>query len=363
MGTTPYFGLPYPASSDPVASGATNFQDLANYTETSLFRVQATAGLRNKLINGSMEFWQRGTTAVTADQTYSADRWICQRAISTMSVTRAAVAPNAATPGPIKFATAFTVTSGGTAPSYAILAQRIEDVGTLAGSTVTVSFYAYASVANLEIGCSLQQNFGTGGSPSANVDVLAYTARKTASLSTSAYNRYEFSFIVPNISGKTRGTNGNDYLSLFLWLDAGSNFNTQTGTLGNQSGTFYITGVQLEEGPGPSKFEQRDRGLELSLCQRYFCSIGLGANSYLIGITYTAGATITSRCNFPVTMRTSPIVTFISTGRYVSTIGVLSGLTFVASSTVDAAIISGPAQGSASYGWIDLTGFNATAEL
>jgi hypothetical protein len=217
-----------------------------------------------------MEFWQRGTAAVTASNTYSADRWVVNRATSTVSVTRATVTPNAQTPGPIRFATAYTVTTGGTSTSYAQLAQRIEDVGTLAGSTVTVSFYAYASAANLEIACSLQQVFGTGGSPSAAVSINAYTARKTSSLSTSLYARYEFSFIVPNIALKVRGTNGDDYLNLILWLDAGSTFNTATDSLGNQSGTFYITGVQLERSPGPSAFEERFLQTELALCQRYY---------------------------------------------------------------------------------------------
>ena len=291
MGTTTYFGLPYPASSDPVASGASNIQSLATNTELALYKVQATAGLRNRLINGSMEFWQRGTTAVTASNTYSADRWVVNRATTTVSVTRATVAPSAQTPGPIRFATAYTVTSGGTISSYAQLAQRIEDVGTLAGSTVTVSFYAYASVANLEIACSLQQVFGTGGAPSGAVTITAYTAKKTSSLSTSLYSRYEFSFVVPNIAGKTRGTNGDDYLNLILWLEAGSNYNTETDSLGLQTGTFYITGVQLERSPGPSAFEERFRQVEFALCQRYYFA---GATAIPMGVDQ-AGTPATGR--------------------------------------------------------------------
>ena len=269
MASTPNYLWPTPDDTDPVGDGALDMRTLANAIDASLLS-NPNAGLRNRLINGSMEFWQRGTTAVTTDQTYSADRFIVQRAISTISVTRAAVAPNAVTPGIIKYATAYTVTAGGTAPSYAVLAQRIEDVGTLAGQTVTVSFYAYAFAANLEIACSMQQNYGTGGAPSANVEVLAYTARKTSSLSTTTFNRYSFSFNVPSINGKTRGTNNNDYLALLIWLDAGSNFNTQTGTLGPQTGTFYITGVQVEQGPGASTFEERFRQVEFALCQRYY---------------------------------------------------------------------------------------------
>jgi hypothetical protein len=314
MGITTYFGLPYPASSGPVASGAANIQSLATDTELALYKVQATAGLRNRLINGSMEFWQRGTTAVTTSNTYSADRWVVNRATSTVSVTRATVAPNAQTPGPIRFATAYTVTTGGTSTSYAQLAQRIEDVGTLAGSTVTVSFYAYASAANLEIACSLQQVFGTGGTPSAAVPIYAYTARKTSSLSTSLYARYEFSFTVPNIALKVRGTNGDDYLNLILWLDAGSTYNTETDTLGNQSGTFYITGVQLERSPGPSSFEERPRQVELALCQRYYektyalaTAPGTATSTgvYIFGGCTEAFSLIVSTINFRVPKRST----------------------------------------------------------
>ena len=322
MGITTYFGLPYPASSDPVASGAANIQSLATDTEIALYKVQATAGLRNRLINGSMEFWQRGTTAVTASNTYSADRWVVNRATSTVSVTRATFAPNAQTPGPIRFATAYTVTTGATSTSYAQLAQRIEDVGTLAGSTVTVSFYAYASAANLEIACSLQQVFGTGGSPSGAVSIYAYTARKTSSLSTSLYARYEFSFIVPNIALKVRGTNGDDYLNLILWLDAGSTYNTETDTLGNQSGTFYITGVQLERSPGPSAFEERPRQTELALCQRYYeksfalgTAPGTGTFAGAVAVipyTTTAGK-VYATVRFAVPKRAAPTVTIFST--------------------------------------------------
>jgi hypothetical protein len=208
----------------------------------------------------------------------------------------------------------YAVTSAGTAGSLAQLQQRIEDVGTLAGSTVTVSFYAQASLANLEIACSFRRFYGTGGSPSADEEILAYTARKTTSLSTTAFNRYSFSFVMPNIAGKTRGLAGNDSLILILWLDAGSTYNTQTGSLGNQSGTFYITGVQVEEGPGPSKFEERPRQVELALCQRYYeKTYALGTapgTATSTGVYIWSGCTdafgfVSSTQNFRVTKRSS----------------------------------------------------------
>lgn len=367
MASTPNYLWPTPDDTDPVGDGALDMRTLANAIDASLL-LNPNAGLRNRLINGSMEFWQRGTTAVTTDQTYSADRFIVQRAISTISVTRAAVAPNAVTPGIIKYATAYTVTAGGTAASYAVLAQRIEDVGTLAGQNVTVSFYAYASAANLEIACSMQQNYGTGGAPSANVDVLAYTARKTSSLSTSAWNRYSFSFNVPSINGKTRGTNNNDYLSLLIWLDAGSNFNTQTGTLGPQTGTFYITGVQVEQGPGASTFEERPRQTELALCQRYFYLHAIGSGQP-VGIgTYSFASQVSTVIGFPVTMRNAPTLLIqAGTNYYVSTYGLtsdyLNSLTLSAASTTMAVLYNGTDASGTAYQSTIITTANASSYI
>ena len=268
MASTPNYLWPTPDDTDPVGDGALDMRTLANAIDASLLS-NPNAGLRNRLINGSMEFWQRGTTAVTTSGTYYADRWLTF-GNATISATRANVTPNAVTPGQIRYATQFTVTSLGTSGSNAGIIQKMESAGTLAGKTVTVSFYAYASVANLEIACSLYRFFGSGGSPSTAEELYAYTARKTSSLSTSAWNRYSFSFNVPTMAGKTLGLAGNDSLSVYLWFDAGSAYNTATGSLGNQTGTFYVTGVQVEQGPGASDFEERPRQTELALCQRYY---------------------------------------------------------------------------------------------
>lgn len=268
MASTPNYLWPTPDDTDPVGDGALDMRTLANAIDASLLS-NPNAGLRNRLINGSMEFWQRGTTAATVAGVYYADRWVTF-GNATMSATRANVTPNAVTPGPIRYATQFTVTSLGTSGSSAGIIQKMEGAGTLAGKTVTVSFYAYASVANLEVACSLYRYFGAGGSPSTAEELLAYTARKTSSLSTSVWNRYSFSFNVPTMAGKTLGLAGNDSLSVYLWFDAGSAYNTQTGSLGNQTGTFYVTGVQVEEGAGASTFEERPRQVDLALCQRYY---------------------------------------------------------------------------------------------
>jgi hypothetical protein len=74
---------------------------------------------------------------------------------------------------------------------------------------------------------------------------------------------------LPSITGKTLGTDNNDSLTLLIFFDAGTIFNSRTNTLGHQSGTFDIAQVQIEPGPVATPFERRPLATELSLCKRY----------------------------------------------------------------------------------------------
>jgi hypothetical protein len=66
------------------------------------------------------------------------------------------------------------------------------------------------------------------------------------------------------------GTSGGDFFAVNFWLDAGSEFNARTNSLGQQSGTFDIAQVQLEAGTVATPFEHRSFGQELALCMRYY---------------------------------------------------------------------------------------------
>ena len=178
-----------------------------------------------------------------------------------------------------------------------MLEQRIESVRTFAGQQVTVSFWAKAD-ASKPIAVELLQSFGTGGSPSAEVTAIGVT--KTT-LSTS-WQKITVTATVPSISGKTIGTNGDDYLALDIWFDAGSTYNARTDSLGQQSGTFDIAQVQIEPGPVATPFERRPIGTELALCQRYYqhtIVVRIGGTS-APGIGFHGGD------QFLVQMRTSP---------------------------------------------------------
>ena len=256
------------------------------------------AGFRNRIINGNFDFWQRGASFTGSE--YGADRWFSARIGTTHTATRQAFTlGQTAVPGEPTYFCRTVVSSVAGAGNVAILVQRIEDVRTFAGQQVTLSFWAKAD-ATKNIAVELVQDFGTGGSPSAQVRAIGTTK---VSIGTS-WQKVTVTATVPSISGKTFGTNGNNHLALNLWFDAGSDWNTSTDSLGQQSGTFEIAQVQLEPGTVATPFERRPIGTELALCQRYYYE-----DAFLVG----AGASTTSiaraSANHPVEMRAAPSLT------------------------------------------------------
>ena len=233
------------------------------------------AGTRNRIINGNFDFWQRGTS-FTSDE-YGADRWVHGRGGTTHTATRQAFAlGQTAVPGEPAYFCRTVVSSVAGAGNLALLQQRIEDVRTFAGQQVTVSFWAKVD-ATKNIAVEFEQNFGTGGSPSATIEAISVTKE---SIGTS-WQKITVTATVPSISGKTLGTDGNSLLSFNIWFDAGSDFNSRTDSLGQQSGTFEIAQVQIEPGTVATPFERRSYGQELALCQRYFQFVQTGIRAYV----------------------------------------------------------------------------------
>jgi len=222
--------------------------------------------LRNKIINGNMGIFQRGTTAVTTGATYGpADRWVTGTAGNTFSTTQGSFVSGDTLfdTGGAQFFTQIAVTSVAGASNSTDFSQKIEDVRLLAGQTVTVSFWAKAASGTPSIGVEVRQNFGTGGS-------TTVTGTGQAQALTTTWAQYTKTFTVPSINGKTVGTANTHFTQLVFWLDAGSTLNTVSGSIGQSSKTVSIAQVQVEIGPVATPFEQRPIGLEYSLCARYY---------------------------------------------------------------------------------------------
>jgi hypothetical protein len=283
-------------------------------TATGLRYKEDYAAGKNKIINGDFAINQRGFTSNTTNLSYNFDRWtqINGGTSGTLTVTPQTFTPGAAPVAGYEganFVQCITA-SGADTNTFAIFAQRIEDVRTYAGQTVTVSFWAKATSGTPKIAIEFEQNFGSGGSPSSAVTAITGGA---VTLSTS-FARYSVNVSVSSISGKTIGTTANtSFLQLGLWLSAGSTFNTRASSIGLQNATFQIWGVQVEESSVATAFQTATGTIqgELAACQRYYqsplpCYLMQGTNSTRIN------------CNvfFPVAMRTAPTVTLSTASPY-----------------------------------------------
>ena len=190
----------------------------------------AGAGITNYLINGGFRLWQRGTS-FTSNNAYGADRWKHAYGDGAGTTSRQSFTlGQTAVPGEPRYHWRHNRTVAATSTNT-VIRQRIEGVRTLAGTTATWSFYGkcdFAKTFNLFI----FQFFGTGGSPSSQV----VTGPVPFNCGTS-WSWYRFTFDIPSITGKTLGTNGNDYAEIVF--QEGGLFSTFT---------LDMAQVQLEKG-------------------------------------------------------------------------------------------------------------------
>ncbi len=238
---------------------------------------------KNKIINGNFDIWQRGTSvSTTSSFGYAADRWRCG---GTMTASRQTfTVGQTEVPNNPKYYMQVNVTADSMNYEFQ---QRIEGVQTLAGKTVTVSYYARRTSGTVTTGLNLVQDFGSGGSPS-SVVVTSFTAPSY----TTSWQKFTATATLPSISGKTIGTNGDDNLYLSFQFS-----NTATGVI-------EIAQVQVEEGSYATSFEIRPLQIELALCQRYYWRIYSKANYTGYGngwnVNTSSGAMLVK---YPVTMR------------------------------------------------------------
>jgi hypothetical protein len=271
---------------------------------------------KNKIINGDFNINQRAFSSTTTSLVFMFDRWVQFLANGTVTYSAQTFTPGTAPVAGYEGKNFIRcVTSGQTLSSAAsILIQRIEDVRTLAGQTATISFWAKANTGTPKIAIEFDQDFGTGGSPSSAVKTYA----GQATLSTS-WQRYSVSVSVPSISGKTIGTTDPGFLALYLWTSAGTDFNARTGSIGIQSNTFDIWGVQVEAGSTATAFQTSTGTLqgELAACQRYYYRTNPLTQPYADIVQGQAAGTGDVRfiLRFPTTMRTTPTALEYSTLR------------------------------------------------
>jgi hypothetical protein len=291
-----------------ITGGGTSGTVTVSFDQANFGGGQFSAG-KNKALNGDFTINQRAFTSTTTNGAYGFDRFNLAGTDGTTTYTAQTFTPGAAPVAGYESQNyARLVTTGQTLSSaLSMLLQPIEDVRTFANQTVTVSFWAQAGTGTPKIAVELKQNFGTGGSPSA--DVNTYAGQVTLSTS---WARYSVTVANPSISGKTIGTAANSsYLRLGLFVSAGSNFDSRTGSLGIQSNTFNIWGVQVEAGSTATPFQTATGTLqgELAACQRYYYRLDSSGGAYgwtnAIGYAYNTSGIVIG-LPLPVQMRVAP---------------------------------------------------------
>lgn len=257
---------------------------------------QYAAG-KNKIINGDFGIWQRGTSfSNPANGTYCADRYKtihdgtgATRTISQQSFT-AGTAPVSGYEA--QYFMRYAVSAAGTGNNYQGMNQYIEDVRTLVGRSVTVSFWAKAD-ASRTINVDLSQYFGSGGSSSVYVTLSASSAAVTTS-----WQRFTFTGTVPSISGKTIGTGS--ALVFGYYAPAATVC------------TIDIWGVQVEAGSVATPFQTATGTIqgELAACQRYYyrwtAANGGSTTAYSNAVFAFNSTQAFGVFTYPVTMRTTP---------------------------------------------------------
>lgn len=249
---------------------------------------------KNAIINGDFGIWQRGTSFSSTGQ-YTADRWVC---VMNGTTTRQAFTPGSAPVSGYESPYYLNWTLSGSAQNAEIL-QRIENARTLAGQTVTLSFWARSTVGAQPLNVAIYQNFGTGGSPSSMVSTTL-TSGVSPYTPTSSWQRYVFTFSLPSISGKTFGTNNDS----FLWVRPAQFTTTATNT------SLDLWGVQLEAGSVATPFTPAGGGFpgaELALCQRYYFRTTGGSGYQPVCNGFASSTTnVMGYVQYPVPMRTTP---------------------------------------------------------
>lgn len=268
-------------------------------------RLEDNGGRRNYLINGNFDKWDYASSQTTNG--YGSDnRWFNVNVGSTKVHSRVACTDVERALFNAQYYSRTVVSSVAGTTNYICKRHKIENINNLAGKTVTLSFWAKAD-SNKKLGLSLEQFFGTGGSTSAQTNKIV----DQIFVLTSTWQKFTKTFIIPNIVGKTIGSDGGHTTNhqLTFWFDAGSTLSSAfcTGMI-QQSGTFDIAQVKLEDGtvatdgwhPYDGEF-----GSEVQACQRYYET----AFAVIIGGYYTC-VQFTNQIPFKTCKRTTPTIYF-----------------------------------------------------
>ena len=282
-----------------------------------------SAGRRNKVINGAMQFSQRTTSesGISSSNTVRVlDRFQVRiNSTGTWTVSQSTESPPGFTNSMRWQCTTADASLG--ASDFMYMAHRFEGLdvqdlakGTSSAKPVTVSFWVRSTVTgsysfrlvdnqnNRQIG----QNYTVNQADTWEHKTMTFAGDTTGALSSDGSNRLSMMWWLAVGSNRTSGDIPTSWETLVTADEAAD----QTANIASStSNNFYITGIQLEVGRNATEFEYRSYGEELALCQRY-CQLipNNGASSRIAMGTWSNATTARVLCWLKTTMRDTPTV-------------------------------------------------------
>jgi len=268
--------------------------------------------LRNRIINGNMVIDQRnaGASFTATNNSYMVDRYVyyaTQASKFTAGQNLNSVTPPAGYSNYLGFQVSSSYSVSST--DYFICDQPIEGYnvfdlawGTANAKTVTLSFQVYSSLTGT-FGGSLQNSAQNRSYP------FTYTissANTWTSINITITGDTIGTWVTNNGVGIrvnfSLGTGSSASGAAGSW--AGANYWSATGAtsvVGTSGATFYITGVQLEQGSIATPFERPLYSKQLADCERYYQTVATIIRS-------PAAVQVFQFISFNATMRTAPTV-------------------------------------------------------
>lgn len=294
--------------------------------------------LKNKLINGSFNVAQRGTSFVSGandDDTYNLDRWyVLSDGNDAVDITQTTTVPTGA-----KYSIGLDVE---TVNKKFGIAQIIENVNCYdaIGGNVTLSFQAKVSATTKldNVKCAIVAWSGTAdtvtsdiisawGAEGTNPTLIANATYENTPANLNVTTSWATYSVTANVDTASTAN-----IIVFIWSDV-----TDT-----TAGDFlYITNAQLEVGTSATPFERRLYNQELANCQRYYYRFTPSAAAQLYGSGFASTTTVFRNIiQYPVPLRAAP--TALEQSGTASDYSVLISGNVLACSAVPALSILGP---------------------
>ena len=254
-------------------------QDVNDITGTINLLTSTTlsvAGGKNRVVNGGMDWWQRGTSISVSASTapYTADRWqVNVGANQATTVSRQTTSDTTNLPT-LQYALRYQRNSGQTGTGAMYLTQSFESVNSIpfAAQTVTLSFYARKG-ANYSPTSSIMTSYVYYGTGTDQNITGTYTGAVGLggqnNTLTTTWQRFTMTVSIDKSATE---------IALLL-------AHTPTGTASTND-YYEITGVQLELGSVATTFSRAGGSIagELAACQRYYQRLDAANNAAQMAI-------------------------------------------------------------------------------